>query len=60
MMMFLYPSYLKLFGYKRLNMIEESGVQLSQVVTESHNSTQTLTSLSNELELWVNKFTIKN
>ncbi|MDE1329417.1 methyl-accepting chemotaxis protein [Vibrio aestuarianus] len=45
---------------KRINMIEESGVQLSQVVTESHNSTQTLTSLSNELELWVNKFTIKN
>ncbi|CAH8227321.1 hypothetical protein VAEKB19_4430038 [Vibrio aestuarianus] len=49
-----------MFGYKRLNMIEECSLQLSQVVTESHNSTQTLTSLSNELELWVNKFTIKN
>ncbi|MCK6263060.1 methyl-accepting chemotaxis protein [Vibrio sp. ZSDE26] len=44
---------------KRINMIEESGTQLSGVVTESHNSTQTLTSLSNELETWVNKFTIK-
>ncbi|MGF1721524.1 methyl-accepting chemotaxis protein [Vibrio kyushuensis] len=44
---------------KRINMIEESGTQLSGVVTESHNSTQTLTSLSNELETWVNKFTVK-
>lgn len=40
---------------KRINMIEESGNQLSHVVTESHNSTQTLASLSNELETWVNK-----
>ncbi|WP_394253140.1 methyl-accepting chemotaxis protein [Vibrio profundi] len=45
---------------KRINMIEESGNQLSSVVTESHNSTQTLTSLSNELEAWVNKFEVKH
>ena len=35
---------------KRINMIEESGNQRSNVVTESHNSTQTLTSLCSELE----------
>ncbi|MDN3614029.1 methyl-accepting chemotaxis protein [Vibrio gallaecicus] len=45
---------------KRINMIEESGNQLSDVVTESHNSTQTLTSLSNELENWVNRFEVKH
>lgn len=45
---------------KRINMIEESGNQLSNVVTESHNSTQTLTSLANELENWVSKFTVKS
>ncbi len=44
---------------QRINMIEESGTQLSSVVTESHNSTQTLSSLSNELENWVSKFTVK-
>ncbi|CCN35232.1 putative methyl-accepting chemotaxis protein [Vibrio nigripulchritudo SO65] len=44
---------------KRINMIEESGNQLSGVVSESHNSTQTLSSLSNELETWVNKFTVQ-
>ncbi|MFA0114210.1 methyl-accepting chemotaxis protein [Vibrio sp. 10N.261.46.E11] len=45
---------------KRINMIEESGNQLSDVVTESHNSTQTLASLSNELEAWVNRFEVKH
>ncbi|MEF1227496.1 methyl-accepting chemotaxis protein [Vibrio fortis] len=45
---------------KRINMIEESGNQLSGVVTESHNSTQTLASLSNELEAWVNRFEVKH
>lgn len=45
---------------KRINMIEESGNQLSDVVTESHNSTQTLASLSNELENWVNRFEVKH
>ncbi|MEZ8392268.1 methyl-accepting chemotaxis protein [Vibrio splendidus] len=45
---------------KRINMIEESGNQLSNVVTESHNSTQTLASLSNELEAWVNRFKVKH
>ncbi|MBD1559887.1 methyl-accepting chemotaxis protein [Vibrio sp. S9_S30] len=44
---------------QRINMIEESGNQLSNVVSESHNSTQTLSSLSNELETWVNKFTVQ-
>ena len=45
---------------KRINIIEESGNQLSNVVTESHNSTQTLASLSNELEAWVNRFEVKH
>ncbi|WP_299133102.1 methyl-accepting chemotaxis protein [uncultured Vibrio sp.] len=45
---------------KRINMIEESGNQLSNVVTESHNSTQNLASLSNELEAWVNRFEVKH
>ena len=44
---------------QRINMIEESGNQLSNVVTDSHTSTQTLTSLANELENWVSKFTVK-
>ncbi|KJY81418.1 chemotaxis protein [Vibrio galatheae] len=45
---------------QRINMIEESGNQLSGVVTESHNSTQSLARLSNELENWVSKFTVKH
>ncbi|MFA0327414.1 methyl-accepting chemotaxis protein [Vibrio splendidus] len=45
---------------KRINMIEESGNQLSNVVTDSHNSTQTLASLSNELEASVNRFEVKH
>ncbi|RTZ14890.1 methyl-accepting chemotaxis protein [Vibrio aquaticus] len=45
---------------QRINMIEDSGNQLSSVVTESHNSTQSLTQLSNELENWVSKFNVKN
>jgi len=45
---------------KRINMNEESGNQLSNVVTESHNSTQTLASLSNELEAWINRFEVKH
>ena len=44
---------------QRINMIEESGTQLSGVVTDSHNSTQSLAQLSNELESWVGKFTVK-
>lgn len=43
----------------RINIIEESGNKLSNVVTASHNSTQTLTHLANELETWVSKFTVK-
>ncbi|MGF1909113.1 methyl-accepting chemotaxis protein [Vibrio kasasachensis] len=43
----------------RINMIEESGCQLSNVVTESHSSTQSLTQLANELENWMSKFTVK-
>ncbi|CAK2539528.1 methyl-accepting chemotaxis protein [Vibrio crassostreae] len=45
---------------KRINMIEESGNQLSNVVTESHSNTQTLAYLSNELEAWVNRFEVKH
>lgn len=44
---------------QRINMIEDSGNQLSSVVTESHNSTQSLAQLSNELENWVSKFNVK-
>lgn len=43
----------------RINMIEESGSQLSNVVSESHTSTQSLTQLANELEKWMSKFTVK-
>lgn len=45
---------------QRINMIEDSGNQLSSVVTESHNSTQSLAQLANELENWVSKFTVKH
>jgi len=45
---------------QRINTIEESGNQLSGVVTESHNSTQSLARLANELENWVSKFTVKH
>lgn len=45
---------------QRINMIEESGNQLSGVVTESHNSTQSLAQLANELENWVSKFTVRH
>ncbi|RJX70649.1 methyl-accepting chemotaxis protein [Vibrio sinensis] len=44
---------------QRINIIEESGTQLSQVVSASHNNTQSLTLLANELENWLNKFTVK-
>ncbi|EVU14254.1 hypothetical protein D046_5280 [Vibrio parahaemolyticus V-223/04] len=41
-------------------MIEESGSKLNSVVTESQSSTQSLASLANELEGWVNKFSVKH
>ncbi len=44
---------------QRVNMIEESGAQLSSVVKESHSSTQVLASLSAELESWISRFEIK-
>lgn len=44
---------------QRINMIEESGTKLSNVVVESHNSTQSLTHMANELENWLSKFTVK-
>ncbi|HGS4503424.1 TPA: methyl-accepting chemotaxis protein [Vibrio parahaemolyticus] len=44
----------------RINMIEESGSKLNSVVTESQSSTQSLASLANELEGWVNKFSVKH
>ncbi|MGL4224660.1 MAG: hypothetical protein ACRCTB_05130 [Vibrio sp.] len=39
-------------------MIEESGCELSRVVTQSHNSAQTLTQLANELEQWAGHFSV--
>ncbi|EOB3674768.1 methyl-accepting chemotaxis protein [Vibrio vulnificus] len=45
---------------QRINMIEDSGNQLTSVVTESHNSTRSLTTLANQLENWVNKFSVKH
>ncbi|EGU36315.1 methyl-accepting chemotaxis protein [Vibrio ichthyoenteri ATCC 700023] len=44
---------------KRINLIEESGNQLGNVVAESHSSTQSLNTLANDLESWVSKFTVK-
>lgn len=44
----------------RINLIEESGSQLNTVVTESQSSTQTLAPLADELEGWVNKFSVKH
>lgn len=44
----------------RINLIEESGSELNTVVTESQSSTQTLASLADELEGWVNKFSVKH
>lgn len=44
---------------QRINMIEDSGNQLTSVVTESHNSTRSLATLANQLENWVNKFSVK-
>lgn len=44
----------------RISLIEESGIQLNTVVTESQSSTQTLASLADELEGWVNKFSVKH
>ncbi|AIL71671.1 methyl-accepting chemotaxis protein [Vibrio vulnificus] len=45
---------------QRINMIEDSGNQLTSVVTESHNSTRSLATLANQLENWVNKFSVKH
>lgn len=44
----------------RINLIEESGCQLNSVVTESQSSTTSLGTLANELEDWVNKFSVKH
>ncbi|MGB7997099.1 MAG: methyl-accepting chemotaxis protein [Photobacterium halotolerans] len=44
----------------RINMIEENGNQLSDVVSQSHSSTRSLTSLYHELEQWTQKFTLKS
>ncbi|MCU8519058.1 methyl-accepting chemotaxis protein [Vibrio vulnificus] len=45
---------------QRINMIEDSGNQLTGVVTESHNSTRSLATLANQLENWVNNFSVKH
>ncbi len=44
----------------RITLIEESGYQLNSVVTERQSSTQSLASLANDLEGWVNKFSVKH
>lgn len=44
----------------RINMIEENGNQLSDVVSQSHSSTRSLTRLYHELEQWTQKFTLKS
>lgn len=43
---------------RRINMIEESGSELSHVVMESHNSTQALTKLARDLEQWAAHFSV--
>ncbi|MGF1727923.1 methyl-accepting chemotaxis protein [Photobacterium nomapromontoriensis] len=43
---------------ERINLIDESGRQLSAIVTLSHSSTETLAQLSDDLEKAVSKFTI--
>ncbi len=45
---------------QRVNMIEESGQQLANVVAESKDSTHTLTELADDLETWLNKFRVKS
>ncbi|KDM92684.1 methyl-accepting chemotaxis protein [Photobacterium galatheae] len=44
----------------RINTIEESGRQLSEVVGQSHNSTRSLQGLYHELETWTGKFSLKS
>ncbi|GAL13512.1 N-acetylglucosamine regulated methyl-accepting chemotaxis protein [Vibrio astriarenae] len=44
---------------QRINMIEGSGNELNNVVSGTYSSTQTLTSLANELENWVAKFNVQ-
>ncbi|WP_394245292.1 methyl-accepting chemotaxis protein [Vibrio astriarenae] len=44
---------------QRINMIEGSGNELNNVVSSTYSSTQTLTSLANELENWVAKFNVQ-
>ncbi|PSW18559.1 chemotaxis protein [Photobacterium sanctipauli] len=43
---------------ERINMIDDSGRQLGEVVTQSHNSTENLAQLAAELKSWVSRFTI--
>ncbi|QIA62382.1 methyl-accepting chemotaxis protein [Vibrio astriarenae] len=44
---------------QRINMIEGSGNELNNVVSSTYSSTQTLTSLANELENWAAKFNVQ-
>ncbi|MEI8594746.1 methyl-accepting chemotaxis protein [Photobacterium sp. Hal280] len=44
----------------RINMIEENGNQLSDVVNQSHSSTRSLQGLYHELETWTGKFSLKS
>lgn len=45
---------------QRVNIIEESGQRLSNVAAESQHSTQSLTELAEDLEVWLNKFQVKH
>ncbi|MDO6706501.1 methyl-accepting chemotaxis protein [Photobacterium sp. 1_MG-2023] len=44
----------------RINTIEDSGRQLSEVVGQSHHSTRSLQGLYHELEKWTGKFSLKS
>jgi methyl-accepting chemotaxis protein len=44
---------------QRINMIEQSGIELRQVVTETHGATQALSTLANELSQWISRFEVK-
>lgn len=44
---------------ERINMIDDSGRQLSEVVTQSQQSSSNLSQLADELNTWISKFTIR-
>ncbi|MCG7500202.1 methyl-accepting chemotaxis protein [Vibrio sp. Of7-15] len=44
---------------ERINLIEESGFKLTSLATQSQQSTESLAQLADDLENWLNKFTIQ-